>query len=65
MHKITVLTQQQIATSLRESSESGSVHLTGSREERRQQFRAMRETERQREGARHDEDKDIARRILK
>lgn len=50
MNNQNVLSQAQIAVFLRESSDSGSVHLQGSREERRAQFRAMRAVDREREG---------------
>jgi hypothetical protein len=50
MNNQNVLSQQQIAAFLHESSEAGSVHLKGSMEERRAQFRAMRAADREREG---------------
>jgi len=56
MNNQKVLSQAQIAVLLHKSSESTSVHLEGSREERRAQFRAMRAAEREREGVKVGKD---------
>lgn len=50
MNNQKVLTQKQVAAFLRDSSESGSVQLRGSRDERRSQLRALRSADREKEG---------------
>lgn len=61
MNNQNVLSQEQIAAYLRDSCESGSVHLRGSRDERRAQFRAMRASDREKEGLTVGKDHHFAR----